>query len=196
MRLPWLSDHQALPTNYTIAKKRLESTREKLSRQNMISRYSDVFKEWENLGIIGRTESDHNQGHFLPHRPVIKEGSTTAVRPVFDASAHEKGKPSLNQCLEKGGNLIERIPALLTRFREHEVGVIADIKKAFLQISVNLKDREYLKFLWVDEHGREVVYRHNRVVFGVSSSPFCLALPSITTCLSAWINVPHIPRKQ
>ncbi|KAJ8962702.1 hypothetical protein NQ318_001099 [Aromia moschata] len=135
--------------------------------------------EWEGEGIIerlGRLGPDEvNQGHYLPHRPVVKESSaTTKIRPVYDASAHEKGQPSLNHCLEKGMNLIELIPSMLLRFRENKIGVVSDIKKAFLQIGVNERDRDYLRFLWVDDKGDEVVFCHKRVVFGLNSSPFLL----------------------
>lgn len=35
---------------------------------------------------------------------------TTKLRPVFDASSKEKNQLSLNDCLQKGENLIELIP--------------------------------------------------------------------------------------
>src|SRR5438132_3738692 len=58
-----------------------------------------------------RTLEMSNRGYYLRHRPVIKEESRrTKVRPVFDASAHRKHEPSLNDCLEKGPNLLELIP--------------------------------------------------------------------------------------
>ena len=132
VRLPWIEDHPLLPSNYSIAKKQLQSTLQKLEKEDLRSRYEQVFQEWESLKIIEKTDCDSTQGHFLPHRPVIKEGSTTAVRPVFDASTREKDKPSLNQCLEKGENLIEKIPAILSRFREPEIGVISNVKNVFL----------------------------------------------------------------
>ncbi|XP_050516071.1 uncharacterized protein LOC114341344 [Diabrotica virgifera virgifera] len=172
--LPWLEGHPSLPANFNVAKRRLHSVVSKLKRDNLFSRYNEVFQEWENLKIIEKTNSDSTTGHFLPHRPVLKEGSTTAVRPVFDASAREKNKPSLNQCLEKGPNLIESIPLLLLKFRKFEIGVVSDIKKAFLQISVNKNDSEFLKFLWLNDNGEEIVLRHKRVVFGVNCSPFLL----------------------
>lgn len=151
-----------------------------------------MFKEWLDEGIIEEVrESGSDSTHYLPYRPVIKESSlTTKIRPVFDASARERNKPSLNQCLEKGPNLIELIPSLLIRFRERRLGVVSDIRKAFLQISVNENDRNFLRFLWVDSDGNEVIFRHKRVVFGVSSSPFLLAATidyhlteSLKTCL-------------
>ncbi|XP_030762166.1 uncharacterized protein LOC115886979 [Sitophilus oryzae] len=136
------------------------------------------YEEWLQEGVIELVpDSDNNMGHYLPHRPVIKTASscTTKIRPVFDASAKMKGKISLNQCLEKGPNLIEQIPEILIRFRKNKIGVTSDIRKAFLQISVHPTDRDFLKFIWVDFQGNEKVYRHRRVVFGVTSSPFLLA---------------------
>ncbi|GFT44610.1 DUF1758 domain-containing protein [Trichonephila clavipes] len=107
-------------------------------------------------------------------RPVIKlDSATTKIRPVFDASAREKGKPSLNDCLYKGVNLIELIPDILDRFRIYPVGIAADIEKAFLMLSVAPKDRDYLRF-FSPCNEKQLVYRHSRVVFGVSSSPYLL----------------------
>ncbi|GFS58772.1 integrase catalytic domain-containing protein [Trichonephila clavipes] len=77
----------------------------------------------------------NKESHYLAHRPVIKlDSQTTKIRPVFDASASEKGKPSLNECLLKGTNLIELIPDILDRFRMYPIGISADIEKAFLML--------------------------------------------------------------
>ncbi|XP_068738177.1 uncharacterized protein [Montipora capricornis] len=62
----------------------------------------------------------------------------------------------------------------------HEVilAISGDIEKAFLNISVDPRDRDYLRFLWVDDTGSKhpnlQVYRFARVAFGISSSPFLL----------------------
>ncbi|XP_071035302.1 uncharacterized protein [Parasteatoda tepidariorum] len=68
------------------------------------------------------------------------------------------------------------IPTLLIKFREKKIGVISDIKKAFLQISVNEDDRKYLRFLWWEEKEAKTVkvFQHARVVFGLNCSPFLL----------------------
>ncbi|GFV05333.1 integrase_H2C2 domain-containing protein [Trichonephila clavipes] len=55
----------------------------------------------------------------------------------------------------------------------YPIGISADIEKAFLMLSVAPKDRDFLRFFSPSSEGR-VVYRHCRVVFGVSSSPFLL----------------------
>ncbi|XP_054724731.1 uncharacterized protein LOC129234988 [Uloborus diversus] len=109
--LPWAEDRLPLPKNKELELKRLETTTQKLCSQNLINRYDEVLKNWEDLGIIEEVKQSENidSGHYLPHRPVIRESSSTPVRPVFDASARTKFSPSLNQCLEAGPNLIELI---------------------------------------------------------------------------------------
>ncbi|GIX95016.1 uncharacterized protein CEXT_442721 [Caerostris extrusa] len=53
---------------------------------------------------------------------------------------------------------------------------IADIKQAFLQLSVRPEDRNFLRFLWWNTEDRSKLefFRHCRVVFEVTSSPFLL----------------------
>ncbi|XP_055950866.1 uncharacterized protein LOC129984948 [Argiope bruennichi] len=173
--LPWLEDHPPLPDYFDLAKGRLNKTVKRLKTESNYEAYENVFREWLEEGVIEEVaKNDQASVHYLPHRAVIKENSTTKIRPVFDASAKAKGFPSLNDCLEKGPNLIEQIPSILTRFRKEKIGVIADIRKAFLQIGVSPTDRDYLRFLWIGYDGQLKEYRHCRVVFGVSSSPFLL----------------------
>ncbi|KFM73367.1 hypothetical protein X975_02489, partial [Stegodyphus mimosarum] len=61
--------------------------------------YENVFKECLKEGVIEEfSENDRGQVLYLPHREVIKENSTTKLRPVFDASAKVKRFSSLNDC--------------------------------------------------------------------------------------------------
>ncbi|CAA9997406.1 unnamed protein product, partial [Nesidiocoris tenuis] len=174
--LPWKNEHSPLPTNYDLALKRMESTYKKLEHQGLLTDYYNVFLEWIDEGVIEEILPSEivSGGHYLPHRHVVKPNSTTKIRPVFDASARQKNSPSLNMCLEKGCNLIEQIPALLHQFRLNKIGVIADIRRAFLQIGISPSDRAFLMFLWRDAAGNITKYRHKRVVFGLTSSPFLL----------------------
>ncbi|XP_008484712.1 uncharacterized protein LOC103521378, partial [Diaphorina citri] len=71
-------------------------------------------------------------------------------------------------------NLIEKIPSALAKFRQRKIGVSGDITKAFLQISVAPNDRDFLRFLWQTTDGQLKVFRHCRVLFGASPSPFLL----------------------
>ncbi|GFT34281.1 uncharacterized protein TNCV_2157471 [Trichonephila clavipes] len=149
VKLPWKCNSENLPSNKELTWKRHLRMMNKLRNGKFFEDYKSVFRQWEDLNIIERVPEVelNNECHYLPHRPVIKlDRSTTKIRPVFDASAREKGKPSLNDCLYKGVNLIELIPDILDRFRMYPVGIVADIEKAFLMLSVAPKDRDYLRF--------------------------------------------------
>ncbi|GBN35777.1 hypothetical protein AVEN_79529-1 [Araneus ventricosus] len=137
-----------------------------------------IFLEWLHEGIIEEVPVNeiNLSGNYLPHRSVLNESSSTPIRPVFDASARMKGHPSLNESLHSDSHLNEQISDILLRFREKKIGVTADIRKAFLQISICKEDRDFLRFLcWKNKDCQEhKVFRHPRVVFGVRSSPFLL----------------------
>ncbi|GFV02831.1 probable RNA-directed DNA polymerase from transposon X-element [Trichonephila clavipes] len=176
VELPWKYDSLKLPSNKELVWKRHEGMINRFGCGKFFIDYQKVFQDWEKLNIIERVPDLelNKECHYLAHRPVIKlDSQTTKIRPVFDASASEKGKPSLNECLLKGTNLIELIPDILDRFRMYPIGISADIEKAFLMLSVAPKDRDFLRFFSPCSEGR-IVYRHCRVVFGVSSSPFLL----------------------
>ncbi|GFU75191.1 integrase catalytic domain-containing protein [Trichonephila clavipes] len=64
---------------------------------------------------------------------------------------------------------------LLISFRSNKIAVLADVEKAFLQISLAPKDRDVVRFLIDDGENGVQVYRFNRVLFGVNASPFLLA---------------------
>lgn len=72
-------------------------------------------------------------------------------------------------------------PELLLKFRQHKVAFMADITKAFLQISIRQQHRDALRFLWIDdlpkihEKANIRIMRMTRVPFGASPSPFLLA---------------------
>ncbi|GBM60181.1 hypothetical protein AVEN_273497-1 [Araneus ventricosus] len=158
--LPQLKGLQPPANNRIIAEGRLKRTIKTLQSQNLLRDYEDVFHEWlkeEIIEPVNISRLDDLLCTYLPHRAVIKENSTTRIRPVFDASAKQKNGSSLNSCLEKGPNLVEQIPSILIIFRLEIFGVIADIKKAFLQISIDDKDRDYLRFLWFENHKNHIV---------------------------------------
>jgi hypothetical protein len=178
--LPWLEGwKERLPTNFLAADRRLRTVTKDLQAKGFLDKYDNLFQQWEEEMMIEEVPSSelNNMGHYLPHRAVVKLSSaTTPIRPVFDGSAKPKGKHSLNDCVDKGPNLMELIPPILTRFQLKRTGITADIRKAFQQISVSPADRDFLRFLWWRnlELQETKVYRHTRVVFGVTSSPYLL----------------------
>ncbi|MEO0686072.1 MAG: hypothetical protein AAFY76_13790 [Cyanobacteria bacterium J06649_11] len=93
---------------------------------------------------------------------------------MFDASCSVNGV-SLNDCLYPGPNLLVKIFDILLRLRLNKIASLADIKQAFLNISFHPEHRDFVRFLWRNQtNGKIDVYRFNRVVFGLTSSPFLL----------------------
>ncbi|XP_065195785.1 uncharacterized protein LOC135827185 [Sycon ciliatum] len=156
VRLPWREDHRALPDNYSLSEKRLQSTLKKLQKSpEILKEYNAVIQEQLQKGIIEEvptTEHDVvGEVHYLPHHPVIRQDKTTTkVRVVYDASAKVKTHPSLNDCIHTGPPLLEQITSILLRFRTHAVAFTADIEKAFLMVGIEAAGRDVLRFLWVD----------------------------------------------
>ncbi|GFR17791.1 integrase catalytic domain-containing protein [Trichonephila clavata] len=157
--LPWKPGmREVLQNNKTVARKRLRG--------------------WE--GIVERTSCDSlsdSQGFYLPHHAVIRSDKTTSrLRIVFDGSAHEDGHSSLNQSLYTGPNLHPNMLELLLRFRKNPVAFTADVKSAFLQIELDLRDREFTRFFWTDNlNNNPYVLNFTRVLFGLRPSPYLLA---------------------
>lgn len=179
VNLPWKEGMNELPSNKTIAERRLITTTVKLQSLGKYEAYEEIFNAWLGEGIIEEVpESEYDAvSYYLPHHAVFKPQSiTTPIRPVFDASCKSNRSPSLNQCLEKGPNLLDTIPSIMLRFRLGLIGVISDIRKAYLMIDVREEDRNFLRFLWWKDPAKRTlkIFRHNRVVFGINSSSFLL----------------------
>ena len=177
--LPWKRDPGELADNRHSAEVRLSSLARKLGRDPELSeQYDAALSEMEASGVIAEVPQAElvtdNPTFYLPHRPVVKESSTsTRVRPVFDASATDRAGLSLNDCLEVGPNLIPNLCEVLLRFRRWRYAVTGDIRKAFLQIKVRREDQDVLRFLW-DVNGQRRTMRFQRVIFGAACSPFLL----------------------
>eukprot|EP00731_Ephydatia_muelleri_P023359 Em0015g942a len=183
VELPWKETHPTLPDNLDLSQARLRNLLLRLRKDQCILReYDSVIKNQLSSGIIEVVEKPLDgvigRTHYLPHHAVIRKGKlTTKLRIVYDASARGTGA-SLNDCLYSGPNFGQNIMAILLRFRTHKIGIVGDIEKAFLMISIAPKDRDVLRFLWIDSIDkvlpRIMTFGFKRVVFGVSASPFLL----------------------
>lgn len=115
----------------------------------------------------------------MPHHPVLKQSSTTQVRPVFDASRKTSNGIALNDMLITGPKLQDDLFNILVRFRTHKIAFTADIEKMYLHIQLNEKDQQYQKIVWRENTDDPIEdYCLTTVTFGVNSSPF-LAVVSV-----------------
>ena len=99
------------------------------------------------------------------------------LRVAFDASSKFNG-PNVNDCLYKGPSLNQLLHEVLLHFRSCQIAIMADISKAFLQISVAPEDHDYMRFLWFAFADCPTIERNifAHVVFGINSLPFLLAV--------------------
>ncbi|XP_071132834.1 uncharacterized protein [Mytilus edulis] len=182
-KLPWKTDHDELPLNYAVTKKRTESVIRRLRQEpNMLKKYSDIITDQENRGFIERvyeTEPIPNKIHYIPHHPVKKDSSTTPIRIVYDCSCRiSPNHPSLNDCLMNTPPILNDLTKILIRFRLNRYAITTDIEKAFLHVGLHEDDRDVTRFLWLsnpsDPDSHLIEYRFKAVLFGATCSPFIL----------------------
>lgn len=183
VKLPWKQGHDTLPSNYANSLSRMKGQIKRLGKEpEILEEYDSIIKEQLRSGVIEKVAELEGAGkvHYLPHQAVIrKDAETTKLRIVYDASSKEGKKgTSLNDCLHTGPSLNPLLFDILVRFRENRVALVGDIEKAFLNVSVDVNDRDCLSFLWVDDARDSKlsidVYRFCRVVFGLNASHFLL----------------------
>ena len=177
VRLPWKRDPSEVPTNYRMAVGQLNSLQTHLSKNSSkFDQYNQVIREYLHNDFVEEVVDSQVKGHYLPHHGVAKESKTTPLRVVFNASAKSKSSDlSLNDALETGPSLTEKLASSLINLRIGKFAVIADISKAFLRIGLQAQDRDYVRFLWSDDPTSfPKTYRFKSVLFGSTSSPFLL----------------------
>ena len=153
--LPWKEFHEPLSDNYLLSMKREKGLLQRLSHDpHTLKEYNCTIREQLKNGIIepvSLADKTTNRVHYLPHHGVIRKDKTiTKLRVVYDASSKTSG-PSLNDYLYKGPKFHQLILNLLLRFRCYKVALVANLEKAFLMIAVEEKDRDILRFIWVDD---------------------------------------------
>lgn len=171
-----------------MAKKRLNSLLHTLQKKDpeLIHKYNKQLLDQHKHGFIELVHDPNTHRgvmHYIPHFPVFKESSTTSMRIVYDASAKTSKKAlSLNDCLHTGPNMMQQLETMLLNFRKHNIAFTADIEKAFLQIELNIEDRDATRFLWLKDVNKSaydpdniVTYRFCRVLFGAAPSPYLLS---------------------
>ncbi|KAM3875257.1 uncharacterized protein ACN63O_000311 [Diretmus argenteus] len=104
-----------------------------------------------------------------------KQAKKQKIRVVFDCGASYKGM-TLNEQLLQGPDMTSSLVGVLTRFRQEQVAVMADVESMFHQVKVPPEDVDLLRFLWwpdgdVSQESQE--YRMEVHLFGATSSPSC-----------------------
>lgn len=190
-KLPWKANHLTLPTNEAGSKRRLEQLIRKLKRNGQYEKYDSIIQEQLQEGVVeAAPDSANGKEFYIPHKGVIRENAeSTKLRIVYDASAREKdNQPSLNDCLNPGPHLQNRLWDILVRSRFYPVLLTGDLKKAFLQVRIKKEERDSLRFHWRPQNSTKTsVLRFTRALFGMTCSPFLLG-GVINQHLDTWEN--------
>ena len=177
VKLPFKENIPFVSDNYDVSLNRLSNLKNRLSKSiDTLVKYDKVITDQLEHSVIEKVESIGipRKFKYLPHQTVKRDDhSSTRLRVVFDASSKILG-PSLNDTLYKGPCLTPLLFDVLLRFRFNPIGIVADIEKAYLQISVADSHRDFLRFLWFDDIFKDVPevtkYRFCRVTFGANCS--------------------------
>jgi hypothetical protein len=164
----------------------LKSNLKKLSKDpDILLQVDAVFKDQEKLNIIERVENLDTfiklnpTASFIPHMPVFRpDKETTKMRVVFMSNLSETNKFSHNQAMHSGPCLNQKITTALIKLQFDEGLLCYDLRKAFLQLSLNETDKNKVMFLWFRNVAKKdysiIGYRSNMVNFGWPCSPFLL----------------------
>ncbi len=176
IQLPRRPDPPSLGNTRRQALRRLLSNEKTLTSKHRLKEFQDVLREYITLGhaeVIPPSEIGVRPHFYLPVHVVFKDSSsTTKLRAVFDASAKSSTGVSLNDTLMPGPNLYPALQDILLRFRQHKIGLSADISKMFREVILHPGDRDLHRFIMRDEAGNLVDCRMTRLTFGITSSPF------------------------
>ena len=192
VRWPYKKENLSLPSNYRLSLARLKKIFEK-SDKMVLQECDKNFKEQLNLGIIEEAPKDSPfLKHYIPWKPVFRNEK---IRVVYDASAKTKSGVSLNDLMNAGPKLIGDLVSLIVNFRLFEVGLTADIEKAFLMVGLNEVDRDVTRFLWFKDFSKPptpdniIIFRFARTPFGIIASPFLLniVLQDLLTSINKWL---------
>ena len=116
----------------------------------MLCKYDKIIKDKLEKGIIKRINKKSKEGerkHYIPHHEVFTPAKdTTKV-----CTKYNENNLSLNECLYRGPVTLEHLCRVLLRFQMKRTGIIADIENEFLQVALQLKERDVTRFLWLKD---------------------------------------------
>ena len=151
VRLPWKEGCLPESSGYHQCAKRLEHVYSRLKTEpELLQEYNNVIQQQLRTGVIEEvSELTELEGtYYLPHHGVMRcEKRTTKVRIVFDGSAcHGGSSQSINECLEKGPNLVPHLFDVLIKFRGFPIGIALTWRKPFTRSKLTLTIEECFVF--------------------------------------------------
>lgn len=172
---PWKPGFpHSLPDNRKEAYRLFNRFYSELVKKDYFEDYSSEMLNLLKNGLIRKIPSNelNKKRFFLTNHAVLRpEHESTKLRIVWNA-AKSFNDISLNECIEKGPDLLNSLFAVLIKWREFKYAIGGDIKKMFNQIAIDTQDQPYFSFFWKLEKEKEpMVFEWTRLIFGTISSP-------------------------
>ncbi|XP_069161776.1 uncharacterized protein [Procambarus clarkii] len=106
-----------------------------------------VHKLWDlaTLGIVPKQPSPDDDWTYKQY---LDQLSTEIIN---TGAKTRQSSVSLNDCLQTGPSLTQRLYDMLLKFHIGTDAYTADISKAFLRVGLQEEDRNYTKFLWIED---------------------------------------------
>ncbi|XP_055632467.1 uncharacterized protein LOC129772957 [Toxorhynchites rutilus septentrionalis] len=178
--LLWRYDDVRMPDSKSMAMKRLICLEKRMQRDpDLAEALKEKLRDYERSGYIVKLTENQLAERFervwyLPIFPVVNPNKPGKLRIVWDAAAKVAGV-SLNSFLLTGPDQLTSLLSVLQRFREFRIAITGDIREMFLQVLMNWRDQQCLRFLWRNgESNRSPdVYVTKVMTFGATCSPSC-----------------------
>ncbi len=192
MAIPWIGRFKnSLKSNEKLARQVLHSVHKKYSNDlNVLKSTDDVFKKQIEMNMIeiihdlDQYKNIYPRCSFLSHFPLVKNDRLTSkVRVIYMANLAEKnvdGSPgvSLNQTVHPGFCKNAKIATAFSFARFNKNLLCFDISKAYHQLAISEDNSSKFLFFWFRNVNKSdftpIVYKFNRVIFGMSVAPFLL----------------------
>lgn len=157
----------------SLALKRLLNLEHRLQKDKLLyESYRSFMNDYLALGHM-KVATRPGKYYILHHAVVKRDGDTSKLRVVFDASAKSSSGVSLNDILCVGPKLQNDISELLLTCRLYKYIFIADIVKMYHQIKVRDEDCVFQHILWRHSPEQKIQeYELLTVTYGLSSAPF------------------------
>jgi len=149
VRFPWKPNPPFLQSNQAICECQTQALAWKLGCQpTVLKLYGNIIAEQEQRQFIEHATDTSTIGvHYILHHPVYKNSSTTPVRIVYNCSyLQSPAHASLNDCLLVGNAPSIDACGILLRFHLHCYALSTDIEKAFLDVKLDERDRDFTRF--------------------------------------------------
>ena len=176
--LPLKNSAKEVPNNRMQVLQRSNWLKKKqLNNDKMLDDYKSFMEHILEKGYAKVADAlpTKNKTWYIPHHGVYHPQKPNKIRVVFDCSCEYKGY-CLNKELLQGPDMTNHLVGVLSRFREGEVAVMADIEKMFYQVRVPTEHHDYLRFLWWpngDLSKDPIDHQMCVHLFGATSSPSC-----------------------